>query len=98
MVTLLSSTNSPVAGKAVSLVVLLGRAVVGAPSPATTGSNGQVSFSLTDSVAETVTLTATDTTDGITLTSQARRDVRGGSTVGQRLHRDRLGNDLSGGW
>ena len=68
VVTLLTSTNSPVEGKTVSLSST-GSAVVGAPAPATTGSNGQVSFLLTDSVAETVTLTATDTTDSVPLTS-----------------------------
>ena len=68
VVTLLTSTNSPVEGKTVSLSST-GSAVVGAPTPATTGSNGQVSFPLNDSVAETVTLTATDTTDSVPLTS-----------------------------
>ena len=71
MVTLLTSTDSPVAGKAVSLQASSGTAVIGTASPATTGSNGQVSFSVTDSVAEPVTLTATDTTDGITLAQTA---------------------------
>jgi hypothetical protein len=69
VVTLLTSTNSPVQGKTVTLSST-GSAVVGAPSPATTGSNGQVSFPLTDTVPETVTLTATDTTDSnLVLTS-----------------------------
>ncbi|HEY1439524.1 MAG TPA: Ig-like domain-containing protein, partial [Mycobacterium sp.] len=71
VVTLLTSGNSPVSGKAVSLQAS-GSATVGAPSAATTGSNGQVSFKVTDTVAETVTLTATDTTDGITITQTAQ--------------------------
>ena len=70
VVTLRSSTGSPVSGKAVSLQASSATAVIGAPSSATTGSNGQVSFSVTDSVAEPVTLTATDTTDGITVTQE----------------------------
>ena len=70
VVTLLTSTNSPVVGKAVSLQASSGTAVIGAPSAATTGSNGQVSFPITDSVAEPVTLTATDTTDGTPLTQK----------------------------
>ncbi len=70
VVTLLSSTSDPVAGKAVSLQASSGTAVVGAPSAATTGSNGQVSFPITDTVAEPVTLTATDTTDGFQLTQK----------------------------
>jgi len=72
VVTLLTSTDSPVAGKAVSLQVTSAgsSAAIGAPSPTTTGSNGQVSFQLTDSAAESVTVQATDTTDGITLSAQ----------------------------
>ena len=71
VVTLLSSTGSPVSGKAVSLAASAGSSVaIGAPSVATTGANGEVSFALTDTTAETVTLTATDTTDGIQLASQ----------------------------
>ena len=69
VVTLLSSTNSPVPGKVVSLQTSSGTAVIGTSNPAETGANGQVSFSLTDSVAESVTVTATDTTDSIALTS-----------------------------
>jgi Bacterial Ig-like domain (group 1) len=71
VVTLLSPTDSPVAGKTVSLSST-GSAVVGAstPSPAVTGANGQVSFVLTDQSAETVTLTATDVTDSLPLTAQ----------------------------
>jgi hypothetical protein len=68
VVTLLTSTNSPVPGKAVSLQASSGTAVIGAPSQATTDANGQIQFTVKDSVAEPVTLTATDTTDGITLT------------------------------
>jgi hypothetical protein len=80
VVTLLSSSNSPVAGKTVSLSST-GSAVVGAstPSPAVTGSNGQVSFSLADQTAETVTLTATDVTDGTQLTSQPTVTFAGGA-------------------
>jgi hypothetical protein len=68
VVTLLTSTDSPVAGKTVSLQASSSTAVIGASSPAMTGSNGQVSFTVADSVAESVTLTAKDTTDGTTLT------------------------------
>ena len=72
VVTLLTSTNSPVSGKAVSLQpVASGTSVViGSPSSPTTDANGQVTFKLTDTVAESVTLQAKDTTDGVTLTSQ----------------------------
>jgi hypothetical protein len=70
VVTLLTPSNSPVAGRTVTLTSPSGTAVIGASSPAVTGANGQVSFSVTDTVAESVTLTATDTTDGVTLTSK----------------------------
>ncbi len=70
VVTLLTSSGSPVAGKALSLQTSPGSVVVGASSPATTGADGKATFKLTDSVAESTTLTATDTTDGIQLTSQ----------------------------
>jgi hypothetical protein len=70
-VTLLSASGSPVAGKAVSLQASAGTSVqIGDPSPATTDASGQVSFKLTDTAVESVTLTATDTTDSIELTSQ----------------------------
>jgi uncharacterized delta-60 repeat protein len=72
VVTLRSPTNSPVAGKSVDLSASSPTASVGLASPGSdiTGADGQVSFRLTDSVAESVTLTATDVSDGITLTSQ----------------------------
>ena len=72
VVTLLSSTDSPVSGKAVSLQVTSAgsSAIIGPPSPSTTGADGQVSFQLTDSVAESVTVQATDTTDGTPLSAQ----------------------------
>ena len=71
VVTLLSASGVPVQGKAVSLQASSGTsAMIGSPTPATTGTNGQVTFPITDSVAQSVTLTATDTTDGVQLTSQ----------------------------
>ena len=71
VVTLLTSTGSPVAGKDVSLQASAGTSVsIGSPTPAQTGADGKVSFALTDSVAETAKLTANDTTDGVTLSAQ----------------------------
>lgn len=71
VVTLLSDTHSPVSGKTVTLQASSGTAVIGAPSPATSGADGKVSFTLHDTVAESVTVTATDTTDSVTLTPTA---------------------------
>lgn len=79
VVTLLTPSNSPVAGKTVTLSSSSGSAVIGAPSPAVTGANGQVSFSVTDTVAETVTLTATDTTDNVILSSTPTVVFTGGA-------------------
>ncbi len=69
-VTLLTSTNSPVAGKQVSLATT-GSAVVGT-NPLTTNAQGQATFSITDTNPETVTVTATDVTDSnVTVASPA---------------------------
>ena len=64
-VTLLTSSQSPVVGKTVSLSVSSssGKAAVGSANPQVTGSNGQATFEVADSVAESVSLSAVDTTD-----------------------------------
>jgi hypothetical protein len=69
-VTLLSSASDPVAGKAVALSTGSSTTSIAGPTPAMTGSNGQVTFTVTDSVVETVTVTATDATDGVTLATK----------------------------
>jgi hypothetical protein len=63
-VTLLTSTHSAVAGKQVSLSVT-GSAVI-ASNLVTTNGSGQASFTITDVNPETVTVSATDVTDGNT--------------------------------
>lgn len=73
-VTLNDSNSAPVQGKTVSLSDGAGHATV---VPASTGSNvtdanGQATFTVTDSTAETVTLTATDSTDSVTVTQTAQ--------------------------
>ena len=69
VVTLLTSPGgSPVPAKMVSLAASSPTATVG-PAVATNAS-GQAMFSVTDSAAETVTLTATDSTDTVVLTQQ----------------------------
>jgi hypothetical protein len=57
----------PLTGKAVALVPSSAHAVV-SPATANTDSNGVASFSVTDKTAESVTFTATDTTDNAPLT------------------------------
>jgi hypothetical protein len=69
VVTLLTSPGgSPVPAKMVSLAASSPTATVG-PAVATNAS-GQAMFSVTDSAAEAVTLTATDSTDTVVLTQQ----------------------------
>jgi hypothetical protein len=68
-VTLYDSNGYTVSGKSITLSSSSSNAVI-SPSPATattSDSNGAVVFTITDLVAESVTLTATDTTDGLTL-------------------------------
>jgi len=71
-VTLLSSSNLPVAGKTVTLSQGSGHStVVPAATPNVTDANGKATFTVTDSSAEPVTYTATDTTDPMTVTQTA---------------------------
>jgi hypothetical protein len=65
-VTLLSSTGVPVSGKQVTLTAKGSHAVVTATSDPT-DSQGQATFTVTDTKVEMVTLVALDTTDGVTI-------------------------------
>jgi hypothetical protein len=69
-VTLRTAGGSPVAGKQVSLQVSGNATVSPFEGSGTTDANGQAQFSVSDSVAETVMVTATDTTDGLQLPAQ----------------------------
>ena len=62
-VTLVDGLGRPAPGK---LVVLsqTGNSVISAPSPSVTGGNGQIVFTVTDTVQEVITYTATDASDG----------------------------------
>jgi hypothetical protein len=75
VVTLLTADNEPVAGKLVTLGFGTSSAMTSDPNPATTDSSGKATFVVTDSVVETVTLTATDTTDAIALTPSSPATV-----------------------
>ena len=63
-VTVKDSLGRPTPGKVVTLSQNGGNSAIGATSPAVTDNNGQIAFSVTDLVTETVTYTATDVTDG----------------------------------
>ncbi len=63
VVTLKDSLNRPTPGKTVSISDANAHAVITGPTPSVTDANGQIQFSATDQVAETVTFTAIDVTD-----------------------------------
>jgi hypothetical protein len=63
-VTLKDALNRPTPGKLVTLADGGAHAVMTGPSPGITDSNGQIQFSVTDQVNETVTFSAIDVTDG----------------------------------
>jgi hypothetical protein len=62
-VTLRDAQNQPSPGKHITLSQD-GRSVVGGPDPPITDSNGEIVFTATNGVEETVTYTAVDNTDG----------------------------------
>jgi len=63
-VTLLTSNSDPVVGKTVTLAASSGSvAITPSATPDVTGANGQATFSVSDTAAESVTFTATDATD-----------------------------------
>jgi hypothetical protein len=68
-VTLKDAFGNPIANKAVSVTPGAGSSVVTAIS-ATTNSSGVATFNATDTAVQTVTYTAKDTTDGITLSTK----------------------------
>ena len=70
-VTLLTSGNSPVNGKSVSLTAAPATTATVSPDSAVTGSDGTASFTVSDSTAESVVVTADDLTDEVTITPTA---------------------------
>lgn len=69
-VTLRDCAGQPLVGHAVSLTALNGSSVISPPS-GLSNALGQVTFTVTDAVAEIVTYQARDTTDGITIEQTA---------------------------
>jgi len=67
LVRLVDAAGNTVGGKTVTLTPDGGSAVVTPPSGVTSVANGSVVFEITDLVAETVTFTVADTTDGVVL-------------------------------
>jgi hypothetical protein len=71
LVRLLDANGNTVSGKTVTLAKTAGAAVISPSSGVTTVNNGAVVFTVSDLTSETVTFTATDTTDGIQLSQTA---------------------------
>jgi hypothetical protein len=67
LVRLYDAAGNSVDGKTVTLTASAGHAVITPASGVSSVSNGTVSFLITDTTAEVITVTATDTTDGVTL-------------------------------
>jgi hypothetical protein len=67
LVTLRDAMVNTLSGRTVTLSASGGNAVITPASGVSTVSNGAVVFTVTDLTAETLTLTATDTTDGVAL-------------------------------
>jgi len=63
-VTLKDALNRPTPGKAITISQGAGHSIITGPSPAVTDATGQIQFTATNNVAETVTYTAVDVTDG----------------------------------
>ncbi len=96
-VTLLGTGSVPVAGKAVSLTGSCtpspSAAQITGPSPTSTDSNGSTTFTVTDAVAQSVTLTAADTTDSVTLSHTST--VTFAAPVGDATHSTVVANPTS---
>jgi hypothetical protein len=80
-VTLKDSLNRPTPGKLITLSQGNAHSIISGPSPAVTDVNGQIQFTATDNVAEVVTYTAVDVTDGdLPVPGSAPVTFTGGST------------------
>ena len=70
-VTLFDAFSHPVSGKTVTLAQGTGSSTI-SPASATTNASGVAAFTVKDTKAETVTYTARDTTDNVTITQTAQ--------------------------
>jgi len=71
-VTLLDANGNPVSGKTVTLTPSGTHSTVSPASGGTSNSSGVVTFTVKDNKSETVTYTANDTSDGVTITDTAQ--------------------------
>ncbi|HXJ43286.1 MAG TPA: Ig-like domain-containing protein [Bryobacteraceae bacterium] len=79
-VTLFDANSNPVSGKAVSLTAGSGSSTISAPS-GNSSASGVVTFTVKDNVAQSVTYSAKDTTDNVTITSATPAVVFTASTL-----------------
>lgn len=101
-VTLRSASKTPIAGKTVTLTANNGSSVI-TPVQAVTNANGVATFTVTDSTVETVTYTATNTSDGITIANTASvafadyalEAVEAGKTAGTNLYTKQAGSKFA---
>ena len=80
VVTLKDALSRPTPGKTVAISDAGANAVITGPTPAVTDANGQIQFSATDQVNETVTFSAIDVTDGNLATPGSATVTYSGST------------------
>jgi kumamolisin len=80
-ITLQDSLGRPTPGKNISLSQGAGHSIVTGPSPPVTDASGQIQFTASDGVSETVVYTAVDVTDGnLPIPGSATVNFTGGST------------------
>jgi hypothetical protein len=80
-VTLKDALNRPTPGKLINLSQASGHSIITGPSPAVTDANGQIQFTATDNVSETVTYTAVDVSDAnLPVPGSASVTFTGGAT------------------
>ncbi len=77
-VTLKDANSNPVSGKAVSITAGSGGSTI-TPASATTNASGVATFTVKDTAVESVTYTAKDTTDNITITQTAQVSFTAGT-------------------
>jgi hypothetical protein len=77
-VKLLDAHGNGIPGKQITLSQGGGHSLISGPSPSVTDSTGQIQFSVTDQVNETVTYTAKDVSDGLVISKTVQVTFFGG--------------------
>lgn len=93
-VTLKATEGQPIVGSTVTLAPNFGSSII-TPASGVSDANGQVTFSVTDTVIETVIYTATDTTNNVVITEEASVSFVEGPLPPSRLNGKQKKNDFS---